>query len=53
VIDRGFTSPGEKRDFWPLLRLLLILAVLLVAGRLALRYLDRETYVRSQQAKNH
>jgi hypothetical protein len=53
VIDPGFTSPTERRDFWPLVRLGLILAVLIVGGRYALRYLDRESYLLDKQQANH
>lgn len=53
MIDPGFTSPSERRDFWPLVRLVLVLVLLGLAGRYALLYLDRDAYLRGKQAANH
>lgn len=57
AIDRGFTSPGERRDYWPVLRLLLLVALLLLGFHwlrrtVPLPFLDPAPYVARQQQRN-
>ena len=56
-IDPTFTSPGEKRDYWPFLRLVLLVGLLLLGGRWAQRnfaipFLDQTAYVETKQRDN-
>ena len=56
-IDPAFTSPDERRNYWPMLRLLLIGAVLILGGRWVMHnypvpFLDQTIYLESRQADN-
>lgn len=56
-IDRSFTSPGERRDYWPLVRLALLAALLLLGyhwlrTRVPLPFLDQGPYIARQQRRN-
>lgn len=56
-IDPTFTSPDERRDYWPILRLVLLAALLLLGGRWVLRnypvpFLDQSGYIEARQRDN-
>lgn len=56
-VDHNFTSPEEKRDYWPILRLILLAALLLFGGRWVVRhypvpFFDQTAYVETKQREN-
>ncbi len=56
-IDPTFTSPEEKRDYWPILRIVLALALLGLGGRWVLRnypvpFFDQTAYIEGRQREN-
>ena len=52
MIDPGFTSPAEPRDYWPILRFLLIAATLILAARYAWSLMDSEARTARSQQRN-
>ena len=56
-VDPGFTSPGERRDYWPILRLLLVIVLVVLGARWVLRtypvpFLDQSAYLEARQRDN-
>lgn len=56
-IDQHFTSPGERRDYWPFVRLLLLVALLVLGIRwlrthVPLPFFDQAPYIARQQQQN-
>jgi hypothetical protein len=57
VIDPKFTSPQERRDFWPILRVLFLGAVIVLGGRflyfnVPLPFVKQAEYLAGKQADN-
>jgi hypothetical protein len=52
MIDPGFTSPSEPRDYWPILRSLLIVGLLVLGARYLWNRLDGDTYTAILQDQN-
>lgn len=52
MIDPRFTSPTEQRDYWPILRTVLLVAIVALAGRFLVRYFDPDARVAGKQRQN-
>ncbi len=57
AIDPQYTSPEEKRDYWPMLRIVIAIALLVFAGRWVMRnypvpFLDQTAYIEGRQREN-
>lgn len=57
MIDPKFTSPHERRDYWPILRILVIGAVIAASARflylhVPLPFVEQADYVARKQAQN-
>jgi hypothetical protein len=56
-LDPRFTSPEERRDYWPIARILLLAALLLLGGRWLLHnypvpFLDQGAWIERRQREN-
>ncbi len=49
MIDHGFTSPSESRNYWPILRSLLIALMLILGARYAWSRLDSDARITRTQ----
>jgi hypothetical protein len=52
MIDPGFTSPSESRDYWPIMRFLLIVGLLVLGARYLWTRLDGDTHTALVQRQN-
>ncbi len=56
-IDPTFTSPEEQRDYWPILRIVVLAAILVLGGRWVTRnypvpFFDQSAYIEGRQREN-